>query len=240
MTEPTQSPNTKTMNITRALSTIKALEQQISDFFVPERYLLGITIGNNNATISAAYPLKAELESRITSDTQKLQQLRATQFEIKSKIIESNAVTLVTVNGKTVTVAEAIFMKSTLSSRRTVLDKVRKAVTAQINSFAKLDKAYNDSIQKMMVSLNEAKKNAETDATTSEGAALLTAQLEYVTNLTAQLEYVTNNMKPELFDPAKIRNWIDKEQALLDELTTELDYTLSASNTNTMITVTGL
>ena len=230
MTEPTQTPNTKTMSITRALSEIKTLEQQIADFFVPERYLIGITVGNNNATSSAAYPKTEELQARITSDTQKLQRLRSTQFEIKRKIIESNAVTNVTVGGKSITVAEAIYMKSTLSSRRTVLEKVRTAVTTQINAFAKLDKAYNDSIQKLTVPLNEAKNSAATDAAASEGAALLTVQLEYV----------TNNTKPALFDPAKIREWIDTEQAFLDELTTELDYTLSTSNTSTTITVIGL
>ncbi len=230
MTEQTQSPNAKTISITRALSTIKTLETQLTGFFTDERYLMGITIGTNGVTSSAQYPKLEELKARITSDVQKLEQLRATQFQIKRKIIESNATTKVTVGGTEITVAEAIFMKSTLSSRREVLNKVRSNVTNVTNVFAKKSKDYEDSIQKLMTTLNEAKGASPEDATASQGATLLQTQIEYV----------KNNSKPELFDPAKIRNWIDKEQALLDELTTELDYTLSASNTNTMITVTGL
>lgn len=224
MTEATKS--TKTMEITRALSVLKQIEKEIKEYFtsVP-RIMLGVKYGTeDNAadktrTGHTNYPVLPQLLSKIQGDVDGLQNLQRRQFEIKSKILASNAVTRVDINGKSVTVAEAIFMKSLVPQRKEALNKIRSHV--------------ND----MMTQFNKLERDFKTNVAEREAKIKTTEQVDILEVLKAELAAHLKINTPGIVDPMKIHELIEREQQEINDLETQLDYTLSLSNTRTTIEV---
>ena len=214
------------MEITRALSVLKQLEKEIKEYFkTTPRILIGVGYGPDDVnservrTGHSAYPTLPLLKGKIQGDVDGLQNLMRRQFEIKRKILESNATTKVTVEGKEVTVAEAIFMKSLIPQRKDVLNQIRLHVTDIMNQFNKIEKEYKTAV---------AEREAKIKATEND---------DILKVLQAELAAHQKINAPSLVDPKNIHAYIEREQQAINDLETQLDYTLSLSNTRTLIEV---
>lgn len=217
----TQETKSTQMSITRALSTLKAVTEEISTFFNQERYFLGVAAGKTTLRpVISVFPNATALENRIRSDAQKLQGLLQRQFNIKSAIFRSNHTTYVEVAGKRMTVVEAVYMKSTLAQREQVLNGIRASVRSAVATF--------DTKQKELdTQLNTLREKQANSQDTEANKSLIQA-------LEANLK---ETVQPVYVDPIGYRKLIEDEQALITQLKTELDYILSTSNTVTMVDI---
>ena len=213
---------TKTMTITRALSTLKQIESEIKGYFDKPRILIASTIGldNNKRSSISGYTVET-LTQRIQSDVDGLEGLMTRQFKIKSKIIESNSKTNITVGGKTMTVAEAIFLKSTIEQRKSNITKIQTLITSARTQYEKYRKDFDNG-------LNEISKN-------NKGVDF---DVEQITKLReAEMSVFKSLNTPEIYDPLKVNDFVEKELKFINDVVTELDYTLSTSNVQTTIEV---
>lgn len=212
---------TTTMSVTRALSTLKSITLQIDDFFDTPRMFVGIAIGETTLRpLLSTFPDKAALENRIRSDAQTLEGLLKRQMDIKAAIFRSNHETKVTVNGTEMTVVEAVYLKSTLPQREKILASLRNNVTAVVRTYdearAKIDAQTQELHQKQAVASDSAANKELIDV------------LEKNLRETACPVYV---------DPINYQKMIADAQKLITQLKTELDFTLSSSNTVTMVEI---
>lgn len=212
---------TTSMSVTRALSTLKSVTEQIENFFSTPRMFVGVAIGETTLRpLVSTFPDKAALENRIRSDAQTLEGLLKRQMNIKAAIFRSNHQTMVTVNGVEMTVVEAVYLKSTLPQREKILTQLRNNVTAVVRSYdearAKID-AQTQDLREKQASANDSAANKE-----------LIDVLEKNLRETARPVYV---------DPINYQKMIDDAQKLITHLKNELDFTLSTSNTVTMVEI---
>lgn len=224
MTEQaTIQKGTVTMEITRALATLKQIDKEILGYFNTNRLMLGIRKGTAEdrtvaRTLHAEYPTVDKLTAKIQGDIDGLDNLRRRQFEIKRKILASNAVTLVNIGGLEMTVTEAIYQKSLLQSRKEVLNKQKAAVKLVMDAYEK----YSTDFNKQSTEFESNLKNAS-----EELRSLRENEVEAHKKLNT----------PALVDPKGIHALIEREQQAINDLETNLDYALSVSNTKTFISV---
>lgn len=202
---------TTSMSVTRALSTLKSVTEQIENFFSTPRMFVGVAIGEATLRpLDSTFADKAALENRIRSDAQTLEGLLQRQMDIKAAIFRSNHQTMVTVNGTEMTVVEAVYLKSTLPQREKLLAQLRSNVTAVVRT-------YDDA-------------RAKTDAQTCDGAA----NKELIDVLEKNLR---ETACPVYVDPVNYQKLIEDAQKTITHLKNELDFTLSTSNTVTMVEI---
>ncbi len=211
---------TTSISITRALATIKAIDAQINAYFGTERVLASIVLGEKKEPYDATMNLDA-LKKRIQSDHDGIDTLLRNRTLIKSAIIRSDAVNLVTLGNKTMTVAEAIVLKNALPIKEEVLKRYK-------NSFASVKKKLDDVQTKFEKRVNAITAASVSDSETDEHRASI------VDGIRRQQEQLT---APTFFDPQGLVTKIETLTKEITDIKLELDYVLSESNTRTMIDV---
>lgn len=212
---------TQTMSITRALAELKRLDDKISRAITGSTFV-GIQIGKNvNAKPNGVQGTVATVAAQIQGAFDSLDAMFNQRDSIKSKIVQSNAVTKVTIAGREVTVAEAIELKRSVTNKRDLLNVLKRqqtAVNATISAHnAKLDEAIDSQVKALY---------------TSEKGAKVTSE---------QFDNVSKPMKEQkeasVIDPKDIVKSITALEELISVVDTELDFTLSEINAKTTISV---
>ena len=212
--------NTKTMSVTRALAELKRIDDRIqratgAGIFVTVSVGKDAQMKVNDMAGMSVDQAKAKIQSSF--DT--VNSLFKERAALKAAIVKSNAVTTVKIGLIEVTVAEAIEMKRSIDSKRTLLNVMRlqqtraQGVVSQLN--AKLEQDIDSNLKtiygsdKSKVDVNSYDLIAKPQKALKEAA---------------------------LIDPVNI---VDKITALEEEISlvdTELDFTLSEVNAKTNIT----
>lgn len=133
---------TQTMSIHRALSELKTLNERIAkaikeaDYVATDRQstqkIKGLSIEDYEKTIQSGFDKAVSLIER--------------RIHIKDAIVQSNAITEVTVAGETMTVAKAIERKTSIENEEQLLASMIEARRMAINKLTK----ENDSLPKRL------------------------------------------------------------------------------------------
>lgn len=206
---------TQSISIHRALAELKLLQKRIEraagDAF------LGAVIGER---VPKGYGSIAELEGTVKGNLDSAKALIERRKKIKAAIIASNAVTQVMIAGREMTVAEAIdrrdtgidFDKLLLHSMKTQLQKMNVQIARQ-------EQELEQKAEQYITNMFDKKDNydqSEIDA--------------------ARAKYIAN-AEPKLIDPSNLRKEIEELEKQIEDFELEVDFSLSESNTVTMIQV---
>lgn len=212
---------TEKMSVTRALAELKMMDKRISSA-IDQLQPLDIMIGSTKPTFISARDLTNEqqVSDRIKSAMQSLDGMMKRRAAINAAIVQSNAVTQVTIAGGTFTVAEVIKMKDYVQTKRTLSTRLKATLNAYLREMDKNNKKVEDEIARRMTAIL---------SRDSEGSADERKMVE---------DAVQRQLSPKLIDPLQISDMIQKLDAEVDEFETNVDYVLSEINAKTDIEVT--
>lgn len=201
------------ISITRALAEVKLLNTRIENGTrVP---FVGITVGgkttNGQELASTTSNLKANLQS--VTDLIKRRQL------VKSAIIQSNAITMVSINGQAMTVAEAIERKASIQYEQQLLNHLQAQLAQVRNTVERNNTAMQGRIDTML----QAADGKDRKATEEEMEAI--SKPYKASNITAPL------------DPNGLEDVIKKMEEDINGFLFEVDFSLSESNSKTLVEV---
>lgn len=210
---------TTTMSVTRALAELKRLDDRITRAVSGSSYI-GISVGTGSQMKVASQNTTVEqLVSSIQSAYDSVTSLFAQRSAIKAAIVKSNAAVTVNLGGRVLTVAEAIELKQSIATKRSLLAVLQRQQTAANAGVATLNAAVEaaiDSNLKTVYGSDKSKVDKETyDLIAKPQKAAKEAALVDPLNLVEKIKA------------------IEEEVSLVD---TELDFTLSEINAKTDIT----
>lgn len=208
----------QTLSVQRALGELKILDARILRQSREGRYTTylkgGKPVRGNKGKEDFATEAKSQLQSA--------QDLIKRRRSIKRAIVQSNAVTEISIAGLNMTVAEAIEMKDSIVLERTLLAHIKNDFVRTQNTVdferMKADTELNKRIELVLG------KEAKQDANLADQVADLT-------------KLFNDQNKVELFDPAKVEDFISSEQKKIEDFLNDIDNLLLESNVKTSIEV---
>lgn len=202
------------MSINRALAELKLLNKKITD----KTSALSVADAVKESAITQE--VKKAFVEKQAADIQQIRDFIDRRNAIKAAIVASNAVTRVTVAGKTMTVAEAIERKTGIEYSKALFRKMRERYFGC--------KANAD------MHNQKTEQNAEKQAATALGAA---KEGDKSQEYKAIYEVHYNMNKAVVLAPDGIEDIIQKGDDEIAEFEKDVDFILSESNTKTLINV---
>lgn len=208
------------MSVTRGLAELKMLDKRITDA-ISKIQPFDIKIGEQTPIFLNSRDLKEtkDVETRITSSMQSLNDLINRRAAINAAIVQSNATTTVEICGEVHTVATVIKMKDYIKTKRELSTRLKAMLNNFTREMDKQNKRVEDEIARRLTAVL---------SRDSEGSD---AERQMVTDA------VHRQMAPTLIDPLKITDMIQQLDNEVDEFETNVDYVLSESNARTEINV---
>ena len=211
---------TQQISVTRALVELKRLDERISKAISGGQFVARTIGRDNHKKVVGSTASVTETEQKIQGSFDKVQSLIANREAMKSAIVMSNAKTMVTILGKTVSVAEAIELKSTVGFRTQYLNTMRQQLTSERNQ-----------VDKSAILLDA---EIETSLNTLYGADSKKIDAETLKSVS---DVKKNQKEQALLDSGKIEDKMAAVEADILNLSSELDFVLSESNAKTVISV---
>lgn len=208
---------TKKISVTRALAELKRLDKEFSTLIDNSPYI-AIQVGEGDQAVGPNNIPVAECVKAIQSAWDQINQIQKTRSSLKAAIVKSNATVVVTVAGKQMTVAEAIELKSTISAQRTMLSNMKRSYSMAQTAQNEHNKKVEEKIDNLLKSVYSADRS-KVDSS----------------NYDAVAKPQWAKAKASLIDPLKLADQIKAKEAYIEELVTEVDYTLSEVNARTDI-----
>lgn len=202
------------ISITRALAECKSLNDRIEKA-TRQSVFATVTVGGkttNGQDVQTATTL-------LKSNLQQVQDLIERRKTVKSAIIVSNAATKVTINGAVMTVAEAIERKGSIDKERALLAVLQQ----QLGQVRSVIERNNAAMQVRIDTMIQAAVGKERKASEDELEAI--SKPYTASNITAPL------------DPNGLEKLISKMDEDINGFLFEVDFSLSESNSKTMIEV---
>lgn len=209
--------NTKRMTITEGLVELKLYDNKIRKA-ITEAHLIGIKKKKDN---KIGTMLVENYEKKAKESYQSILDMMKNRDAIKRAIVLSNATTEVTINGKTMTVAEAIEKRNLNSSISCLLGKMETSLSNVENALLTKNADVDASAEKLLVSYygkDAAKKVSKEDYDS------------VVTPYKEANEYV-------VIDPLDLRDKYEKLRDETDGFMSNVDSALSISNATTFIEI---
>lgn len=203
--------STATLSVTQALAELKLLRRRIDNALEDatficlkkKRDLLDVVRFSTDAT--ASYQSYQDLVSRYN--------------KMKAAIVQSNAITRVTIGDQTYTVADAVERKRSLQMEKTFLTTLQNQYQ-EVQEAMKTHQALEQTRVERLLQVELGK-----DSKTS---------VETIQSLTDM--FLAQN-KAEIVDPLHLADKISALHRSIEEFETKVDWTLSESNGRTMITL---
>ena len=202
-----------TISVTRALAQVKQLGDRIARG--TSAAFITTVVGDKHAS---GKPV-AEVEQTLRSNLQSVKDLIAERAKLKAAIVRSNAITMVKIAGKEMTVAEAIERKASIFLDQQLLSTLRQ----QQGHTATLVERTNVSVQQKLDQLIQTAVGKDRKASEDE--------IEAITD-----PYKKQN-EAKAIDPNDLTAVIDAMSKEIDEFLLEVDFALSEVNATTQITV---
>lgn len=203
---------TQTMSVTQALPELKLLDKRICKLY--DAIDNWCKVSHNGA------PVDKERHKRETeAQLQSFQDLLKRRDTIKRAIILSNASTRVKIGTWEGTVAEAIEYKSSISTKRGLLQSMKNCLQTRRSDYEALKNQVDTRLERLLQS--ELGKDVKTNPET----------------IAALTNTFRDNNKVELVDPLDLASRISTLEDELDSFETNVDWVLSESNGKTLIQV---
>ncbi|MCP4353108.1 MAG: hypothetical protein GY795_47260 [Desulfobacterales bacterium] len=204
------------MSIARALVELKTLDKRIEKTLQNLKPVMVMTGSKLEPGISS----REEFEKSVGSLYQSLTALVERKRKIKSAVVRSNAVTMVTVAGDKMTVAEAIERKNSIGIEK----NIRKNLAGKYSEQVKKAENHNGQIQKQLFQLLQATySKPETEISKDDYDRIATPFRE--------------NNEAKLVDPLGIEKELQSIEEKIDAFEAEVDITLTESNARTEIEI---
>ena len=205
------------ISITRALSELKVLQKRF-DKEVSQLDVIsvqhGLTLMKNSSVKPEDFSEKAKAQLQSVEDLQKRIHL------IKTKIQQSNAITVVKVGTQEMTVLEAIIKKSLIENQKSLLARLKKQLILANDNFENATMSNENKIAKQ---LEDATKNS-------------TVKLDL--EVEKQIKASVESLYPiKMIDPCKLSDKIKALEDEIEEFEANVDFALSESNALTQIEV---
>ena len=209
--------NKETMTIHEALTTLKTLDKRIKSRIQTATYC----VVNKHCNEKINGKLIVDVKNDMRSDYESITDLIARRAAIRNALSISNAKTMVTINGREYTVAEAIEMKKTGMGLKSELLSQMSIQFARAK--AQIDGTNGDALQ----------KNADTYVSSMFGGK---DKVDPETIKSAREAWIKANTL-DLIDPLDVGSEIKKLEDEIDKFTSEVDSKISVSNALTTIEV---
>jgi hypothetical protein len=207
----------KKISITEALNELKLYDAKISKAIGSHKYVGAAKKSSNLIGVQTkeVYSDNAKAGYRSVVD------LIANRNKLKSLIVKSNAITEVTISGKTMTVAEAIERKNSIQFEIDLLNTMKMQYASASSTVLNENKKVDNQIDKML----EGFTSKDSDKKLSKE------------DLSAISDPYRNANEFELIDPLKIFDEMLRLEAELDGFNSSVNTTLVLSNATTFIEV---
>jgi hypothetical protein len=209
------------VSATRLLAEMKVIGKQIDK--AARMPFIGVQKGTDDEraeVIKFAGRKVAEVSKEFKANYDALQSLIARRRKIKSALVISNAVTLVTINGEEMTVAEAIELKSTIELHKQVLANMINQSQIVYSVVETGNQEVNRRIDdQVRASLGKEKSKA--------------SESEYK-EIAGPIERTHLH---KLIDPNRLAEESKKLMTTIDQFVLEVDFALSESNSRTTIDI---
>lgn len=212
-------------SITRVLAELKSIDQKLA---LPSAFgaVAGLAVGQgSNPTVTQGFggelPRdKAAAEKAITANLNQIVGLMNRRQVLKAAVIKSNAETTVSVGGRSMTVAEAIELKSRIATLEALVNYVR----GQVN----------------VANARNVQAEREVEALIQSQVSTLLANAADKSDLSKITEDISRPIyaqkRPAAMTEAATA-FVERYAAELETLRTEIDFVLSESNAKTVIYV---
>lgn len=208
---------TEKMTVYKALVEKKTMADRIEDAMKENMIICN---RNNNAKISGM--TIEEVKTAYKANFNKLQSLMARNEALNMALNQSNATTMITVNGTEMPVAMALWMKSMGGGIDLRKDELRVLKDKYVTAVSVMNVKNTDDLDKrvenyLVSTFGSCEKGLKTDE-------MIKAE-----------EIFRKNNSWDLIDPCKLKEVIDQKQDELDKLESELDSAIQISNAVTTI-----
>lgn len=205
------------ISITEALNELKLYDSKINKAITNAK-LVGAT---KKSSDKIGVVKKEEFIERAKASYQSVTDLIANRNALKSAIVKSNAVTEVTINGKTMTVAEAIERKNSIEYDEQLLNTMKAQYVNATSSVDKENKKVDTKVDELISTLvgKDTDKKIDKDAVEA-----------------IEKPYREKN-EFELIDPIGIFDEMLKLEADIDGFQSNCDTSLVLSNATTFIEI---
>lgn len=210
-----------TITVTRALAELKRFDSRIAREMSNGLFsAVSKGMGANETPLNSTLKTVKEVETKIESSFQSVEQLISNREKMKSAIVKSNASTFITFRGESMTIADAIELKNNVESREKLVQYARVALMQS----------------KSAVSSGNLKVDEDADKVVTAAAGGDKSKLDAATQKSlydSQYAIKRLNVIGAAYTEAKIAQ-LEKE---VEDIKTELDFLLSESNATTTIDV---
>lgn len=218
---------TKTMTVQQALNELKVLDSRVATKVS--------NLGQETSAVQADKKLLGTQNSRKTvqeflddavSKLQSANDLINYRRALKSAVLQSNAVTKVTVADKEMTVAEAIEYKNSISLEWNLVNSLELGITKAELLTAK----YNEDVERKLERNIDSILGNEKDRKTQD-------DLEVIETLRANAEKSKAEIVVPEIGKVKLTDYVSKKREELEDFESNVDFILTASNVTTTITI---
>lgn len=211
------------ISVHRALTLLKTLDAQINRAIAGGTFMAVVKGKDELVMNQDIRNLKvADVEAKIKTDLQSVQDLIVRRNKIKAAIVASNAVTVVSVAGVQMTVAEAIERKSSIAYEQKLLSQLRGQ--------------FNQSNQLYQQQLSKLESDVEATILVLAGKENAGRTLD-AASLDSAKAAAESRSKPKFVDPLEIGKLVDKMATEIENFTADVDAVLSESNAKTTLDV---
>lgn len=211
---------TETMNIHKALSEVKILNDRITDKIAETKFCISNKVSNKTIDGKSI----EEWKNNVKAAWDSVNTLILRRAAIKRAISKSNAATMVTIDGKEYSVAEAIEMK------QYGIMYHEELLRHLIRNFGEA----NAMVERINADADDKATEYAKGCTNNKDGSTSADVLREIENI--RKNYFDNH-KAELIDPLDSAKKIEEIKTFIDKFKAEVDSVLSVSNATTEITI---
>lgn len=205
------------ISITEALNELKLYDSKINKAIANAK----LASAAKKSSDKVGVVTKEDFEERAKASYQSVTDLIANRNALKSAIVKSNAVTEVTINGKTMTVAEAIERKNSIDYDVMLLNEMKKQYVTATDTVNKENKKVDNKVDELLSTLIG--KDSDKKISKEDQEAIEKPYRE-------KNEY-------EFIDPISIYDKMLELESDIDGFNSEVDTKLVLSNATTFIEI---
>ena len=205
------------ISITEALNELKLYDSKINKAIANAK----LSSAAKKSSDKVGVVTKEDFEERAKASYQSVTDLIANRNALKSAIVKSNAVTEVVINGKTMTVAEAIERKNSIDYDVMLLNEMKKQYVTATDTVNKENKKVDNKVDELLSTLIG--KDSDKKISKEDQEAIEKPYRE-------KNEY-------EFIDPISIYDKMLELEADIDGFNSEVDTKLVLSNATTFIEI---